>query len=67
MIKDLIRELKLLDKYEWGSYTFNRDPIHNKVSRQEKKDMIEKANECGYHEALLLREYICIHEERKKS
>ena len=56
MIKDLIRELKLLDKYEWGSYTFNRDPIHNKVSRQEKKDMIEKANECGYHEALLLRE-----------
>jgi hypothetical protein len=55
MIKELIRELKTLDKYAWGQYTFKRDPIHNKVSSQEKDEMINKANECGRQEAIALR------------
>lgn len=55
MIRDLIVELKTLDKYEWGHYVFNRDPIHNKVSSQGKKEIIEKANECGYKEAVILK------------
>jgi hypothetical protein len=55
MIKELIRELKTLDKYAWGQYTFKRDPIHNKVSSQEKDEMIDKANECGRQEAIALK------------
>lgn len=55
MIKELIRNLKTLDKYTWGKYTFNRDPIHNKVSYEKKKEMIEKADECGRLEAIALK------------
>lgn len=56
MIKEYIEKLKTLDKYTWGKYIFNRDPIQNKVSDNEKARMIEKANECGRLEATALRD-----------
>ncbi|MBU3142821.1 hypothetical protein [Clostridium sp. CF012] len=56
MIKDLIRELKTVDKNIWGLYTFKRDPLCSKVTGKEKDDMIKKANECGRLEAIDLKE-----------
>jgi hypothetical protein len=56
MIKDLIGELRTVDKNTWGLYTFKRDPLHAKVSDEEKTEMIEKANECGRQEAIVLKE-----------
>lgn len=56
MIKELISNLKNVDKNIWGLYTFKRDPLYNKVNDKEKAEMIEKANECGREEAIKLKE-----------
>jgi hypothetical protein len=56
MIRKLIRELKEVGMISWGLYSFQRDPIHNKVSIMDKKAIIEKANECGRAEAIALRD-----------
>lgn len=56
MIKELIKELILIDQNTWGLYTFKRDPLCNKVTDEEKADMIKKASECGRKEAKLLKE-----------
>ncbi|TDT62882.1 hypothetical protein [Fonticella tunisiensis] len=52
MIKDMVRELKNIDKNIWGLYTFKREPLNNKISQGEKLVMIERANECGHQEAI---------------
>ena len=56
MIKELIINLKVVDENVWGLYTFKRDPLCNKVTHEEKIDMIKKSNECGRKEAIKLRE-----------
>ncbi|MFL0266748.1 hypothetical protein [Candidatus Clostridium radicumherbarum] len=56
MIKEIISNLRNIDKNIWGLYTFKRDPLCNKITFAEKIDMIEKANKCGIEKALELRE-----------
>lgn len=56
MIKEMIGNLKTVDKYIWGLYSFKRDPLCNKITDKEKAEMIEKANECGQEEAVALKE-----------
>lgn len=56
MIKNLISNLRKIDKNIWGLYTFKRDPLNNKITYKEKIDMIEKANKCGIGKAIELRE-----------
>ncbi len=41
---------------EWGEYAFSRDPLKGKVTSELRKEMINKANECGKIEALKLKE-----------
>lgn len=56
MIKNLISDLRNIDKNIWGLYTFKRDPLCNKITSEEKIGMIEKANKCGIDKAIELRE-----------
>lgn len=56
MIRELIGNLRTIDKNIWGLYTFKRDPLCNRVTDEEKAEMIEKANECGRQEAAALKE-----------
>lgn len=56
MIKEMVRNLVALDKYIWGMYSFNREPIGRKIPKADKLKMIEEANQCGIEEAQKLRE-----------
>ncbi|MBE6054583.1 MAG: hypothetical protein E7212_11920 [Clostridium sartagoforme] len=54
--KEKIDFLISINDYEWGQYAFSRDPLKAKVSSELRKEMINKANECGRVEALKLKE-----------
>lgn len=56
MIKELIQNLRTVDRNIWGLYTFRRDPLCSRITDEEKIEMIEKANECGKQEAIALKE-----------
>ncbi|MGG7058975.1 hypothetical protein ACQPUY_14305 [Clostridium nigeriense] len=52
MLKDLI---KVCDE-DWGMYAFRREPLRGKFSKDEKIELIKKANECGREYARKIRE-----------
>ncbi|MDO4925514.1 MAG: hypothetical protein Q3980_07595 [Turicibacter sp.] len=52
MLKDLIN----VRDEDWGMYAFRRDPLHGKFNREEKLELIEKANLCGSEYAKKIRE-----------
>ena len=56
MIKEKLDFLISMNDEEWGQYAFSRDPLKGKVSYELRKEMIEKANECGKKEAIKLKE-----------
>ena len=56
MIKEKIDFLISMNDEDWGRYAFSRDPLKGKVSYELRKEMIEKANECGKKEAIKLKE-----------
>lgn len=56
MIKEKVDFLISMNDEEWGQYAFSRDPLKGKVSYELRKEMIEKANECGKKEAIKLKE-----------
>ena len=56
MIEEKIDFLINISDEEWGQYAFSRDPLKGKVSEELRKDIIEKANECGKTEARKLKE-----------
>lgn len=51
MIKESTIQLLELDDVEWGNYAFSRDPLRNKLSSEEKTEMILLANQCGAKQA----------------
>ena len=56
MIKEKINFLINIKDEEWGEYAFSRDPLKGKVTSELRKEMINKAIECGKREALKLKE-----------
>lgn len=56
MIEEKIDFLINISDEEWGQYAFSRDPLKGKVSEELRKEIIEKANECGKKEARKLKE-----------
>jgi hypothetical protein len=56
MIEEKIDFLININDEEWGKYAFSRDPLKGKVSEVLRKEIIEKANECGKKEAKKLKE-----------
>ena len=56
MIEEKIGFLLNINDEEWGQYAFSRDPLKGKVSDELRREIIEKANECGKKEAIKLKE-----------
>lgn len=56
MIEEKIDFLLNINDEEWGQYAFSRDPLNGKVSDELRREIIEKANECGKKEAIKLKE-----------
>ncbi len=56
MIKEKIDFLISIKDEEWGEYAFSRDPLKGKVKSELRKEMINKAIECGKREALKLKD-----------
>lgn len=46
-VKDMLRELIKISDEKWGLYAFRREPLEGKFTKEEKLELIEKANECG--------------------
>lgn len=55
MIKENTMELLKLNDIEWGLYAFSRDPLGEKLSAKEKRELIVKANQCGAEQAKYLK------------
>ncbi len=55
MIKENTIELLKLNDFEWGLYAFSRDPLEGKLSKEEKKELIDEANKCGAEQAKKLK------------
>jgi hypothetical protein len=51
MIKENTTRLLKLNDMEWGLYAFSRDPLEGKLSADEKRELILKANKCGADQA----------------
>ena len=43
----LVTNLLLVEENEWGLYAFSKEPLHKKITEEEKKEMIAKAINCG--------------------
>lgn len=48
---EMIKVLSDIDDITWGRYIFSRDLLQNRISDEEKTEMIIKAIECGYQKA----------------
>ncbi|RDU38160.1 hypothetical protein DRW41_00900 [Neobacillus piezotolerans] len=56
MIAENVNVLTNISDQEWGHYAFSRDPLNRKVIDHVKQDLIEKAIECGKHQAVQVRQ-----------
>ncbi|KAB1436048.1 hypothetical protein [Candidatus Galacturonibacter soehngenii] len=43
----LVSNLLLVKENEWGLYAFSKEPLHKKITKEEKKEMIDMAINCG--------------------
>lgn len=50
-LQRIISELMNVREITWGMYAFSRDPLCNKISNEQKREMIVKAVECGKNAA----------------
>ena len=46
-LSEIVEKLIKVDDISWGVYAFSRDPLNNKISYSEKKNLIKKAIKCG--------------------
>ncbi|MFJ5717575.1 hypothetical protein [Neobacillus sp. NPDC093127] len=61
MIAEKVNFLTNITDQEWGRYAFSRDPLNRKVTDPVKQELIEKAIECGNHQAVQLRQTYPVH------
>lgn len=46
-LEQMLEDLLQIDDESWGLYAFSRELLNRKIAEEEKKEMIEKAIECG--------------------
>ena len=56
-LQEMVKNLSNVSDINWGMYAFSRDPLKNKVSDSQKKEMIEKAISCGRQKAVWAMEH----------
>ena len=49
--QDMAENLTKVDDMAWGLYAFSRDLLRDKVDRDRKEEMIQKAIRCGFETA----------------
>ncbi len=55
-IREMLKDLVNIKDEEWGIYAFRREPLSGKFSKEEKLELIKKANLCGREYAKKIRE-----------
>ena len=55
-LADIIRELSGVDDVSWGLYQFSRDRYRDRLSQEEKADLIASSNKAGRREAMRMKE-----------
>ena len=50
-LQEMVVQLSKISPISWGMYAFSRDPLKNKIDDATKKEMIEKAIDCGIKNA----------------
>lgn len=55
-IRTMLKDLVNIKDEEWGMYAFQREPLRGKFAKEEKVELIKKANLCGREYAKKIRE-----------
>lgn len=56
-LEKIISDIKPLTDEIWGMYAFSREPLEGKFNDAQKREYIRKSQECGYMEALLVKDH----------